>query len=339
MQKLHFAVIGTGFWSNYQIPGWLELGNLKCLAAYNRTVEKARKIGQKFDIPYIYDNPETLVKNHDDLDFVDICTHVETHLPFTKLAAEHGLDVVCQKPMAGNLKDAREMLDICTHNGVKLFINENFRWQAPIRALKAIIDSGKIGKPFKARISFCTNFPVFENQPFLKEASHFIIADVGSHTLDVCRFLFGEAETLYCQTAQINPTIQGEDVASILLKMVSGLTCFVEMSYASRLEKDSFPEVLVLVEGSLGSVNLDHGYEIKITNKQGTVNTIVEPQHYPWVNPEYAVVHSSIVDCQRNLLDGLRGKEAETTGADNLKTMELVWGSYHSADKNELVRL
>ncbi len=339
MQKLNFAVFGTGFWSNYQIPGWLELGDLKCLAAYNRTIEKAKKIGEKFDIPFIYDNPEKLIKNHGDLDFVDICTNVETHLPLTKLAAENGLDIVCQKPMAGNLDDAREMLRICNHNDVKLFINENFRWQTPIRAFKKIMDSGEIGKPFKARISFCTAFPVFENQPFLKEVEHFILADVGSHTLDLCRFLFGEVDTLYCQTAKINPTIKGEDVASILLKMVSGLTCFVEMSYASRLEKDSFPEALILLEGSHGSIYLDHGYEIKITTKKGTVKKSVEPQIYPWVNPEYTIVHSSIVDCQRNILEGLRGNRAETTGADNLKTAELVWGSYRSAETNELVRL
>ena len=53
---------------------------------------------------------------------------------------------------------------------------------------------------------------------------------------------------------------------------------------------------------------------------------------YSWADPSYALIHSSIVDCHRNLVDGLLGKgQAETTGEDNLRTLELVFGSYESA--------
>jgi predicted dehydrogenase len=77
------------------------------------------------------------------------------------MAAQKGLNVICQKPMAASLPQAREMLDICIKNNVKLYINENFRWQAPIRAVKEAINSGVIGKPFKARVAFTSAFPVF----------------------------------------------------------------------------------------------------------------------------------------------------------------------------------
>ena len=69
---------------------------------------------------------------------------------------------------------------------------------------KQIIDSGVIGKPFKARVSFLSGFPVFDNQPFLMELDHFILTDMGSHVLDVVRFLFGECESLWCQTRAVN---------------------------------------------------------------------------------------------------------------------------------------
>ncbi len=339
MNDLKFAIFGTGFWANYQIPGWLESEGVSCVAAYNRTRSKAEIIAEKFAIPRVYDNPLQLLEQESDLDFVDICTDVDTHLPFTRMVAEQGLDVVCQKPMAANLSDAREMLDICRQNGVKLFINENFRWQASLRALKAKLDSGVIGKVFKGRISFCSAFPVFENQPFLAELDHFILTDVGSHILDVVRFLFGEARSLYCINSRVNPTIKGEDVANILLKMTSGTSCFAEMSYASILEEEVFPQMLILVEGSEGSVHLDRHYELKVTTKNGTVAEQVEPKLYPWIDPEYALIHSSIVDCQRNILDGLRGGVAETTGEDNLKTTELVWKCYQSAQSNKLILL
>ena len=59
------------------------------------------------------------------------------------------------------------MLAACGEHRAKLFIHEKFRWQAPIREVKQALDSGIIGEPFKARVSFVYGFPVFDNQPFL----------------------------------------------------------------------------------------------------------------------------------------------------------------------------
>ncbi|WP_299535964.1 Gfo/Idh/MocA family oxidoreductase [Ulvibacterium sp.] len=337
MDKLKFAIFGTGFWANFQIPGWQELDGVTCVAAYNRTRSKADTMARKFGIPRVYDDAEELLEK-EELDFVDICTDVNTHLPVTRLAAGRGIHVVCQKPMAPSLKQAQELVDTCTSSGVKLFINENFRWQAPIREFKRILDSGQIGTPFKARISFCSAFPVFDNQPFLAELEHFILTDIGSHVLDISRFLFGEARTLYCSTHRINPNIKGEDVANVFMRMEKGVSCYVEMSYASLLEKEAFPQVLILVEASRGSLKLSHDYTIRITTDTGTEDKVVRPKLYDWIDPEYAVVHSSIVDCQQDVLNGLRGETSEMTGTDNLKTVELVWGSYRSAETNELIK-
>ncbi len=338
MQELKFALLGTGFWSNYQMAGWQELAGVQCVAAFNRTEAKAQEFAGKFKVPRVYSDVSELLRN-EKLDFVDICTDVGTHLPFTKMAAERGLDVVCQKPMAASLTDAREMVAICKQNGVKLFINENFRWQAPIRRVKQIIDSGAIGEVFKARLSFCSAFPVFENQPFLAQLDRFILTDIGSHVLDIARFLCGDAKSLYCLTQRVNPGIKGEDVANCFLEMKNGIHCLVEMSYASKLEIESFPQTLLLLEGSKGSVKLEHDFVIKTTTHEGTVTETVEPVLYDWLDPAYAVVHSSIVDAQQNILDGLRGGKAETTGEDNLKTAELVWKAYDSAERGEVISL
>ena len=338
MEALKFAMFGTGFWANYQIPGWLELEGAECVAAYNRTKSKADVLAKRFGIPSVYNDPVQLLEN-EDLDFIDICTDVDTHLPFTKMAAERGLNVVCQKPMAASLDDARELVDICRQNDVSLFINENFRWQAPIRKVKEVMDSGVVGKVFKARVCFVSAFPVYDNQPFLADLEHFILADIGSHVLDIARFICGDAKTLFCMTQSINPRVKGEDVANCFMEMENGIHCFVEMSYASLLEKEAFPQTLILLEGSEGSIKLEHGFRLKVTTKSGTNEELVKPKMYDWADPEYAVVHSSIVDAQQNILNGLRGKGAETTGEDNLKTMELVWKSYESAAIRKVIHL
>ena len=356
MQKLKFAVIGTGFWANYQLPAWFELEHVELVALYNRTRARADDFARRFpgrrpNVPHVYDTIDELFDHHrtggpaDELDFVDIITDVDTHLHFTTKAAERGLDVICQKPMGPSLEAARQMVDTCRQWGVRLYIHENFRWQTPIRQLKAVLNSGAIGEPFQATVSFRSAFPVFDNQPFLAELEQFILTDIGSHILDICRFLFGEAQSLYCQTTRVNPTIRGEDVANVLMTMRSGLVCSVIMSYASILEHEVFPQTLVTVEGSAGSVVLTRDFEIRTTTRHqdgrtDTQSQTAVPPVYDWADPAYALVHASIVDCNRNLLTDLRGLGgAETTGTDNFETIRLVYAAYDSAKRNEVITL
>src|SRR5690606_30368808 len=184
------------------------------------------------------------------------------------MAASRGIAVICQKPMAPDLATAKKMLQVCERHGVPFFVHENWRWQAPFRKLKALLDQDLIGTVFKARVTFCSAFPVFENQPFLATLDEFILTDIGSHILDVCRFLFGEVSSLYCQTASVNPKIEGEDVANVLMRMQNGVTCYAEMSYASVLEHESFPQTFVLIEGERGSLHLTRDHIIKITTRK-----------------------------------------------------------------------
>lgn len=338
MKPLRFAILGTGFWSQFQLAAWRELKGVECVALYNRTRSKAETLGRKFGITAIYDDAAELFAC-EQLDFADIITDVSTHAPLTRLAADAGVAVICQKPMATNLREAERMVQRCARRRVPLFIHENFRWQAPFRALRAVLDRGTIGRPFRARIDFISGFPVFENQPFLADLEQFIITDVGSHALDLARFLFGEAASLYCRTQRVHRTIKGEDVATILLEMRGGTHVTVNLAYAGNaLEREAFPETLVFIEGESGSAELAPGCILRTTTRRGTRVRHVAPRAYPWAHPRYAVVHSSIVACNANLLDALRGRAAaETTGADNLQTVRLVFGAYDSAARGRPV--
>ena len=333
---MKFAIFGTGFWSRFQLAGWRELEGAECVALYNRTRSKAEALGREFGVEAVYDNAETLL-GEVDVDFVDIITDVDTHAAFTRLAAEHGKNVICQKPLGPDLDTAREMKHVCDAHGVVLYVHENWRWQRQIREFKRILEGGRIGEPWRARIMYNSSFPVFENQPFLAELEQFILTDIGTHILDALRFLFGEAETLYCQTHRVNPTIKGEDAASVSFRMRSGVHVNVEMSYASRWEEERFPQTYFFVEGENASLELRKDFEIHLTDPRGTWIERFPPPLYPWVDPEYAAIHSSIVDCNRNLLAGLNGTgQAETTAEDNLNTLQLVYTCYDSAAHNRV---
>lgn len=336
MDDLRLAIFGCGFWAQFQIAAWRELPGVQVVALYNRTRARADALATMFDIPAVYDDPETLLRT-ESLDAMDIITDVGSHRRFVELAAAHRLPVICQKPMAPMLADAQVMVAACKSAGVPLIIHENWRWQTPLRELKRLLDSGTIGAPFRARVQFACSFPVFDNQPFLKQLDQFILMDIGSHILDAARFLFGDAQQLYCQTARVNPDIKGEDVATVMLKQ-GGVTCTCEMSYASRLEHERFPQTYVLIEGEQGSLELGFDYWIRQTTAAGTFACRMPPPHYAWADPAYDLVHASIVPCNENSIQALRGgRTAETSGDDNLKTMQLVFSAYDSARDGQAI--
>ena len=340
MEKLKFAVLGCGFWSKFQIGAWSEIDGAELVAVYNRTISRAQNIADYFNVPGVYDNPEELFEK-EQLDFVDIITDVDTHAHFVEMAVKHGIKhIICQKPMAPDFETAKKMVSLCKSSGVKLYIHENYRWQAPIRRFRQIVDSGIIGKPFKARVSFLSGFPVFDNQPFLMELDHFILTDMGSHVLDVVRFLFGECDSLWCQTRAVNQKIKGEDLAVLLMEMCNGMPVYTEMSYASIIEHDTFSTLNILVEGEKGSVFLGPEFEIKTTTREGTKSEIVNFPSYSWADPDYIVNHESGIHINNNILEDIQKKgKAENTGEDNLETVRLIWAAYSSAATGEKIKV
>lgn len=339
MSHLRFAIFGAGFWAHYQLAAWRELQGVECVAIYNRTRSKAEVLAKKFEVSQSYDDPEDLLRR-EKLDFVDIITDVDSHSPLVQLAAKHKVAVICQKPMAPTLAEAEQMVATCQKAGVPFFVHENWRWQTPIRQVKRLLQENAIGQPFRARIDMISGFPVFVNQPFLKDLPQFILTDLGTHILDVARFLFGEASSLYCHTQRIHKDIKGEDVATVLMKMgPQQTTVLCEMAYAENpLEREVFPQTLMFIEGDQGSLELGPDYWVRLTTSAGTLAKRYPPPRYAWANPAYDVVQASIVDCHADLLRGLSGSgAAETTGADNLRTLRLVFSAYESAAKDKVV--
>jgi D-apiose dehydrogenase len=340
MKPLRFAMFGAGFWSHYQLAAWRELKGAECVAVYNRTRSKAQALASEFGVPAAYDDAEELLRR-EQIDFIDVVTDADTHRQFVQLAARYKRPVICQKPMAPTLAEAQQMVAACRKARVPFLVHENWRWQTPIRQLKKVLAKGTIGQPFRARIDMISGFPVFTNQPFLKELERFILMDMGSHLLDAARFLFGEAESLSCHTHRVHSDVRGEDVATVLMKMNEGKTTVVcEMAYAENaLERECFPETLVFIEGDRGSLELAPDCWVRLTTAAGTFARRYPPPHYDWADPAYDIVQSSIVACQINLLAGLTGKlSAETTGEDNLKTMRLVFACYDSAHGDKDIR-
>ena len=213
-------------------------------------------------------------------------------------------------------------------------IHENFRWQRPIRAAKAALDAGRIGQPYRARIVLSHGtLEVVQNQPYLGQLAHWALTDMGSHALDVARFFFGEAQGLYCQTHKSNrwAGARGEDIVTVVLRM-GEVICNVDLGWVDN--------PLLMIEGTHGTLELRADDTLLIATDTGTTSEKVTYPFYAWADPAYGACHPSIVDCSSDLLRAIRtGQPAETNGDDNLRTMRLVYASYESAERNEVVHL
>ena len=218
-------------------------------------------------------------------------------------------------------------------------VHENFRWQRPIQAVRAVIDEGSIGDVFWSRASFRSAFDVFSGQPYLATQDRFIIEDLGIHILDVARFLLGEATRLTARTQRVNPNIRGEDVATILMEHESGATSIVDCSYATRLERDPFPETLLEIDGRRGSIRLGQDYRMTVATG-GADHVDVTPQLRSWAQRPWFNIQDSVHAIQKHWIERLiAGGEPQTSGRDNLKTLALVEAAYASARTGETLAM
>ena len=190
-------------------------------------------------------------------------------------------------------------------------------------------------KPLFSPLSRCSKHSLF--WPNWKQ---FALTDQGSHQFDVLRYFFGEAETIYCEKQTVNPNIKGEDVTTSVLKMKNGVVCIQKISFSSPLEKEIFPQTLLLIEGDQGSIRLDAEFHISTTTPEETKREMVPMKSYPWQTDRLKPEPPSIVDINRNILDDMLGRgKAENTGDDNFETVRLVWAAYESASSGKVVHL
>lgn len=337
MSDLRGGLIGCGFFARNHLHAWADVQGAYLSAVCDPDLARAEAFAAETGIARVYADPAEMLRAGG-LDFVDVVTPPATHRALVELAASYGIHLICQKPLAPSLEDARAMVAACHAAGVRFMVHENFRWQTPMRSLREVVPV--LGPLFHGRIYWRTAFDVYRDQPYLADDPRFILADLGVHLLDLARFLFGEAETVYCQTQRVNPRIRGEDVATVMLRMASGGTCLVELSYASRVENDPFPQTLIELEGAHGTATLSRDFQLTVVTEGGISKRSVAPGPLTWGSPMMLHIQESVVRIQQHWVDCLReGLEPETSGVDNLRTLELVEAAYASAATQGVVRV
>jgi predicted dehydrogenase len=339
MATLRGALIGCGFFAVNHLHGWRDVTGAEIVAICDTSAERLNSVGDQFGIAARYrDAAEMLAR--ETIDFVDIATTAPSHRALAELAARHGRGVICQKPFAPALDDAKAIVADCGKAGVPLMVHENFRWQSAIQTVKKMVARGDIGEIFWGRVSFRSAYDVFSGQPYLAGGKRFIVEDLGIHALDIARFLFGDVDNVSARVTRVNPRIKGEDVATMFLDHGNGVASVVDCSYATELEHELFPQTLLELDGTRGSMRLGPDYQLIVTSGGKTMRHDLSPPVLPWASRPWHNIQESVVLIQQHWVDCLRiGTEPQTSGQDNLKTFALVEAVYRSASTRQTVLL
>jgi D-apiose dehydrogenase len=333
------ALIGCGFFAINHLHAWRDCLSVEIVAICDSNVERLKLVGDQFGISKRYTDAIVMFAT-EELDFVDIATTAPSHRALVEMAASKGVAIICQKPVAPTLSDAKAMVATCAKANIPFMVHENFRWQSAIQKAKAVIAQGDIGEIFWGRVSFRSAYDVFSGQPYLAEGRRFIVEDLGIHALDIARFLFGDVQNLNARMKRVNAKIKGEDVATMMLDHGGVVTSIVDCSYASIREVEAFPETLLEIDGTHGSLKLDQGYQLTITDKKGTTHLDVSPPLLNWASKPWHNIQESVLNIQQHWTDCLtNNREPQTSGRDNLKTFALVEAAYQSAASGQTMQI
>ncbi len=328
------ALIGCGFFAQNHLNAWRDMraDGVELVAVCDLDPAKATAAAQAFGIAHSYTDPAALLAT-ERLDFVDIATRMETHEDLVLLAVTRGVRTIVQKPLAPDWAACLRMVKAAHAAGVPLAVHENFRYQTPMRALRETLESGVIGDPTWGRIAFRTGFDVYRTQPYFHHEKRLAILDTGVHVLDLARFLLGKVRHVSCETQRRNAKNAGEDTATMLLRHESGAVSVVETTYEARQVPDPFPQTLITLEGDKGSIKLHEDFRMAVTARGELVERTVGSPLLPWTAEPWHIAQESVLLTQRAIIAAWRaGRDAETSGADNLKTYAAAEAAYTAAE-------
>lgn len=326
MTPLRGAVIGCGFFAQFHLEAWRRIEGVEIVAACDPDLSRAQAAA-----PKAYATIDELLSN-ESLDFVDIATRPDTHLPLVEIAVRHRLAVICQKPMAPTLAEAEQMAEMAAAGGIRLMIHENWRWQPWYRVVHQAIKAGDIGQPvtYRFRIRRRDGFgdSPYAAQPYFCEMVRLLIYETLVHPIDTARFLFGDLKEITATTDKRNPVVRGEDFAQLLTLHNSGLRGIIDGHRFTDLAPDSPPLGDAEFEGESGVLTVTARGNVLLNNRILWENCVTAGYRGDSVR----ATQQHFIDCLRN------GDPFETEAASYLHTYRAVEAAYASALERRPIR-
>jgi D-apiose dehydrogenase len=322
------ALAGAGMISWFHLIAWRKVPGIELVAIADPDLDRAGERASEFAIPAIYPDLAALLAA-ESVDAVDIATPRETHAALVRLAADHGIAALCQKPVATDWGEA-ERLAADVAGRVRVMVHENWRFRPAYRRIHRWMEETRPGRFLQGRISVQGSglladakgrYPALERQPFFRTEKRLLIAESLIHHIDVARWLLGTLGLVGVRALHTSGLVPGETCATILLQTQKGAPVTIEGN--------------MTVPGAPGRA----GDDVSLIFERGAVRFCDNHLSFAGAAPEtvafdaaetYQVSFDAAI---AHFVEALRkGCPFETDMQDNLETLRLVEDAYRAAD-------
>ena len=194
MSKIKVGVVGTGFIGPAHIEALRRLPNIEVVALCEANIELANNKATQLGIERacVFDELLTM----DDIVSIHVCTPNFLHYPQSKAALLAGKHVICEKPLAKDLHEAEELVDIAHTTGLVNAVHFNLRYYPLVRQMKTMREKGDLGEVYSIIGSYLQDWLFYETdynwrlEPD-KSGDSRAIADIGSHLMDIIEYITG----------------------------------------------------------------------------------------------------------------------------------------------------
>jgi len=290
LRPIRVGIIGSGGIAQARhIPGYQKLEKTEVVAVCDTSDMVAKQAAERFDIPFVFTNYCEMLEKVE-LDAVSVCTPNYLHRDPTIAALRAGKHVLCEKPLAINAREGKEMVEAARKAGKKLMVGYNWRFQPEAQILKRFTDDGKIGEIYYTRVQALRRrgipgWGVFGQKE--KQGGGCLI-DIGVHFLDLALYLMGHPQpvsasglvyTKFGKRSDImglmgeweRETFNVEDFAVGLVRFSNGASLVIETSFCANIENDVFN---CQIFGTEGGGQLD---PLRIYREENRILTNITP--------------------------------------------------------------
>ena len=339
---LKFALVGCGRIAkrHSELLGFNNIKNASLVAVCDIDEKKAKKIAERFNVPYYTDMDEMMQKQT--IDVVSVLTESGYHAKHVINLAKYGKHIVVEKPMALTLDDADLMIKTCDENACKLFIIKQNRFNFPVVKLRQAYEAGRFGKLVLGTVRVrWTRQQNYYDQDLWRGTWALdggVLTNQASHHIDMLEWMMGDVESVFAKANTSLVNIETEDTAVVTLKFKNGALGIIEATIATRPNN---LEGSISILGEKGSVVIS-GFAVNkmqtwaFDQKEEGDEDVLEKYS---VNPPnvygfghqayYEHVVDSIINNKKQLIDGISGK----------KSLELIVAIYNSIESGKEVSL
>ncbi|MDH5687469.1 MAG: Gfo/Idh/MocA family oxidoreductase [Candidatus Bathyarchaeota archaeon] len=264
MRALNIGVLGYGFvQATFHLPCYKEIADANVVAVGGRRKDACEKAAERFGIKKIYSGEDFIANlcSDPDVDVVDVGLPNFLHRVASEIAAENGKHVICEKPLARSVDEAKAMLDAVERHGVIGCYAENQVFIPQITRAKEMIEGDAVGKVFWIRsreAHFGPHSAWFWNPEL---AGGGVLMDMGCHSVEVARYLIGKRPVeAYAWGATLVHETEAEDNSLALVKYEGEELGQSENSWAAHGGLDLRFEIY----GSDGAIFIDNTRETGI---------------------------------------------------------------------------